>query len=200
MKRLILASFLIFSMGLNADLKEKMSGCSIIDSNEFRLKCYDRVYKEETTINTAPKESGYIGKWGQSIDTDPMTDKTIVVLSLNSENRISNSFSYVQPTLLIRCKNNRTEVFINWDVYLGLDSTSVTTRVDKNSKVTRSWGISTDTKATFAPYGYSFAKKLIGHKKLVAEVTPYGANPTTVTFNIDGIDNAIKPLRKECGW
>jgi type VI secretion system protein VasI len=143
-----------------------------------------------------------IGKWQEIVDIDPMTDKEIVILSLDAENQIHTQYAFqrIVPSLYIRCKDRKTEAYINWGTYLGLNTTQVTVRIDKQRKSIQTWGLSTDNKATFSPSGYSFAKKLLKHNKLIASTTPYGDNPVIAIFNIDGFENAAKKLRKSCGW
>lgn len=43
-------------------------------------------------------------------------------------------------------------------------------------------------------------KRLLEVDTYVAQVTPYSENPITAVFEINGIKNALKPIRKECGW
>ncbi|MHA4733259.1 type VI secretion system-associated protein TagO [Ensifer adhaerens] len=31
-------------------------------------------------------------------------------------------------------------------------------------------------------------------------MTPYGDNPIMLEFDISGLDQAVKPLREQCGW
>lgn len=51
------------------------------------------------------------------------------------------------PTMYVACREKKTEVFINWDVYTGLEQTSMLYRTDKQKAVEKEWSISTDTKA-----------------------------------------------------
>ena len=74
-------------------------------------------------------------------------------------------------------------------------------RLDKQKSKTRSWSISTDNKAVFVRGSdISFAKELMKHDKLLTQVTPYGESPVMATFDIRGLTEAIKPLRKTCNW
>jgi len=38
------------------------------------------------------------------------------------------------------------------------------------------------------------------HDNFLTQITPYGENPVMATFDIQGLKEAIKPLRKACGW
>lgn len=73
-----------------------------------------------------------------------------VILSLESDDYIRTPFGEaVTPTLFIACREKKTEVFLSWDVYLGLEQTSMLYRLDKQKAVERNWLVSTDTKAVF---------------------------------------------------
>ena len=194
-------------MIVQADLKQDIEFCKNFNEDGPRLKCYDRILKT-SPVSTVTQNSvdivsnNGVGEWQETINIDPMTDKEIVVLSLDAESPIHTKFSFqrVVPSLYIRCKDRKTEAYISWGTYLGLGSTKVTTRIDKQRKSIQSWGLSTDNQATFSPSGYSFARSLLKHKKLVASTIPYGESPVTTTFNIDGFGNAVKNLRKSCSW
>ena len=171
---------------------------SLSDQDINALAIYIHGLSQKSVINNKSDT----GKWHEVINVDPMTDKEIVILSLNADNQIHTQYTYQSftPSLYIRCKDKKTEAYINWGTYLGLDTTQVTIRIDKQRKVTQTWGLSTDNKATFSPSGYSFSKKILKHKKLIASTVPYGDNPVTTIFNIEGFENASKNLRKHCGW
>ena len=99
--------------------------------------------------------------------------------------------------LIARCKSNQTDLFINWNDYLGSEA-DVLTRVGNNKAVTQRWSLSTDNQATFHSNPIPFLKKMLQSTKLVAQVTPYNENPVTAIFNTTGLENAIKPLRETC--
>ena len=85
--------------------------------------------------------------------------------------------------------------------YLGLDETRMLTRLDKQKSKTKLWSISTDNKAVFVRGSdIGFTKELMKHDKLLTQITPYGESPVMATFDIRGLTEAIKPLRKTCHW
>jgi type VI secretion system protein VasI len=98
-------------------------------------------------------------------------------------------------------REKKTEVFINWDVYLGLEETSMLYRFDKQKAVERSWSISTDTKAVFySGRDIDFVKAMTKADKMFARITPYNESPVSVTFDLAGLNSALKPLQQACGW
>ncbi len=142
------------------------------------------------------------GQWYVREETSPVDDSTNVYLSLRAEDTIRSRFGKsVRPSLYVRCKENKTEVFINWGVYLGIDQTHVLQRFDGKRAATVLWNISTDHEATFYRSGHiAFARQLVRHEKLLLQTTPYGESPVMVSFRLEGLRSAIKPLRKACGW
>jgi len=86
-------------------------------------------------------------------------------------------------------------------VFLGTDSIKVLTRLDKKKASKKTWSISTDHKAIFAPGGnVGYIKSLIKHDKLLVQLTPYSANPIMTTFDLRGLKEAVTPLRDACHW
>lgn len=134
-------------------------------------------------------------------DKSPINDSTNVFLSLDSEQTVRSGYNTVSPTLVIRCSEGKTNAYITWDLYLGLESTSLLTRLDKEPAVTTTWTISTDNKSVFVSGSdVTFAKQLMSHQTLLAQITPYGESPVMTTFDVGGFSDAIKPLREACKW
>ena len=192
---LILLSF------LNAEIKQNIAVCADKYSDAERLICFDNIAKN-LKVNEPKKEIiANKGKWVTTIDTSPIDDSQKVTLTLEAETSIRGNYSSSTPTLILRCSENKTEAYIAWDVYLGIGTTKVLTRLDRDKARTKTWGLSTDNKATFVPgSNTTFIKSLIGHKKLLTQTTPYGASPVMTTFQLSGLNDAVKPLRKACHW
>jgi len=45
-----------------------------------------------------------------------------------------------------------------------------------------------------------FVKRLLSAKRLLVETTPFGARPVLAEFPVEGLNEAVAPLRKACGW
>jgi hypothetical protein len=109
---------------------------------------------------------------------------------------------------IARCDSNKTEVYVNWNDYLGDDSRSaynewkyVTVRVGDEDARQQQWSISTDSKATFAPgSSVELLRRMAKVDRLVLQTTPYNENPITAVFDLKGIDKALKPVAEECKW
>jgi len=200
---LILLSLLLPAICLSESISIKeMAACSKVDGSVERLACFDSLSKKHGGLTKKeilePEDKG---KWVIRKDTSPIDDSEKVVLFVNSETPITNKFGKTSaPTMFLRCLENKTEVYIDFDSFIGTNRISVTTRVDKEKAKKERWGASSDHNAIFARNNISFIKNMLNKDKLLIQLTPYGANTVMAEFDISGIENAIKPLRKACGW
>lgn len=203
---LVLCPFLLatVSVSASADITAEIARCAAIQSPAERLACYDALARElglEGGKKLSTSDAPGVGKWRVSTETSPIDDSKNVYLSLDAENSIPSMLGTVQPTLYLRCKENKTELYISWGVYLGLETTTVLTRLDSEKAKTAIWHLSTDNEATFYPGSpISFIRTLMRHDTLLAQVTPYGESPVMVTFDLRGLEDAVKPLQEACNW
>lgn len=201
MKKLLIVLFIsMFSMHVFANEKQDISKCAAKKSNADRLICYDnlaRSLKVKEPDTTFQKK----GAWRVVTEKSAIDDSLNVHVSVESDAAVHSGYKNVTPTLHIRCAENKTQVFINWDLYLGIDQTMMLTRFDDTKANTDEWTISTNNKAVFVRgNNIAFAKKLMNHNKLLVQITPHGENSVMATFNIKGLSEAIKPLREACRW
>ena len=185
---------------IDSSIKKEIAKCAGKEGDASRLICYDDLAKsigaDKPKIITKNK-----GKWVVSESKSEIDDTLTVTMMLDASDNIVNPYGqFSRPTLILRCSENTTNAYINWDMFLGMDSIKVLTRIDKQKAKTRSWYISTDNKAAFAPKNIAFIRSLFGHEKLLQQLTPYSESPKTASFEIGGLKEAIKPLRKACGW
>ncbi|UUE36570.1 type VI secretion protein [Pectobacterium aroidearum] len=183
---------------------ESRDQCQDETNGTKRLACYDRFFpttftKSKVSDQLSPESKG---SWSVNVKTSPIDDSQNVFVSLDANESFAAPFGErVRPTLYVLCREKKTELLINWDVYLGLDETTMLHRLDKQKAVNRTWSISTDTKAVF--YNgrpIEFIKSLMSSEKMYAQITPYNENSVGVTFDLKGLSNAIKPLQQACGW
>ena len=145
-----------------------------------------------------PKASTAPGKWRATERTNPLDDSRTAILTLEAAD--ARSILNDAPLLVLRCQSGKTEAYINWDDYLG-STAMVTIRFGDTAAVTSEWLISSNNESTFPRQGGEwFAKRLLRVDRLVAQVTPYNANPVTAVFDVRGLDFAIPTLRETCAW
>jgi len=180
------------------DAKE-LANCSGKDNSIQRLSCFDDLAKKHNQVSkTIDTTSTSKGAWTTSTKTDPLTDKSIHFAQINATEG-KGRFGE-QITMTIRCKNGKTEAYIDWASFLGSEDIKVTSRIDKSPASTSFWSISTDHKASFMPQAVTVLKKFIGANSFVVNLTPYGESPVTALFDISGGDSAFADIRRDCKW
>lgn len=181
--------------------EKDIAACASKSDPLLRLECFDNLSREmgvEGGVKTSMKTSG---NWIVMVDVSPIDDSTNVSAILISDNVVGTGWRADRASLVLRCSENKTNVFVNWNDYLGSDSIMVLERLDKRKAETHSWSLSTDNKSTFVKGGdIRYIKRLVGHEKLLLQLTPYNESPVMANFDLTGIEKAIEPLKKACHW
>jgi len=200
-KILIIIGLVFYSSLVAAGTKEDIEKCAAIEGDASRLICYDNLAKSLGVDKPKSKLSTGNGKWKVLEKKSPIDDSTNVYISVESEDSVKSGYKTVRPTLYVRCAENKTNVFIIWDLYLGIEETRMLTRFDQQKATNRTWSISTDNTSVFVRGSdIEFARTLMKHDKLLTQIIPYGESPVMATFDIRGLSDAIVPLRKACHW
>lgn len=158
---------------------------------------------EDLPVSPAPDGAD---KWRSRSSTNPLDDSKSVVLSLDADSGATRFGDTI--TFYARCRSNKTEVYVYWGTYLGDDShdvyqdwKNVVVRVGAGKARTERWGVSTDSKATFAPgWGGDLLKELLDQDRLVLQTIPYNEAPVTAIFDISGLRAHLGELAATCGW
>ena len=197
----VLLLILIMANSAFADVKEDIAKCASIGDDAGRLECFDNLAKQLGNDKALIRPATAYGKWFVSTKQSMIDDSTNVYLSLEAEDDIDTGYENVRPILHLRCSENKTSLFIVWNLYLGENSIEVLTRVDQQKAKSRYWNISTDNKAIFAPgRDTKYAKTLARHRTLFVQLTPAGRGPIRATFDVTGLAEAIRPLQEACNW
>src|SRR5215475_14377917 len=153
--------------------------------------------------------SAIADSWSVSFDKSAMDDSQSVFLVTESVNPVPGTLEVntVTPTLTIRCHENKTALYVNWQRYVttgGIYSEEqVRYRIDDAPPKTATWNLSTDFEATGLWSGGSsiaLIRQLIKAKRFLIEVTPYGSNTIRAEFDITGLDERIGDVQKACNW
>lgn len=195
-----------------ADLKKDVLGCSAITDGIKRLECFDRIAaSEQKAADTQAAQelaaSETPANWNVSISQSKIDDSKTVILTTDAKETVAGMFNRAaRPWLVLRCLRNTTSAYINFDGLHMADIQGygrVTFRVDKQKAFTRSANVSTDNKALGFWNGGSaipFIKQLFGGSTLLIQATPFSESAVTFSMNIQGLEDAIKPLRETCNW
>lgn len=155
----------------------------------------------------APVETAeFTGGWTVRTETNVLDDSPTVFLRLVAD-RGANHYGD-DVTMIARCKSNRTELFINWNDYLGDDSYNnrgswkrVVVRLGDSPAVEQQWGTSTDSQATFAPdWAGNLLRQMVREDRMVVQTTPYNESPVTAVFDIRGLEPGLRQLASTCNW
>lgn len=103
--------------------------------------------------------------------------------------------------LIIRCKDNRTEVIFGTDEFFGtMDDVAISYRIDDKPAVSTSWSVSTNGKAVFAPQAVAFAKSLAAGQSIFVRIDGnYGAK-VEAKFPLIGLSDHLPKVSSACGW
>lgn len=209
MKKIIISMMLCFTAvstayaaeEAKADFdKDALLKCQSEAKNDSRLACYDKALPPKASEEVKPAVG--VGKWQVSTKSSPVDDSENVFVSLSANESFRSQFGEsVTPDLYITCREKKTELYINWDTYLGLNETQMLFRLDKQKAKTKTWNISSDTKAVFYRGNViEFVKSLSQANMMFTQITPYNESPVSATFDLAGLSEALKPLQKACGW
>ncbi|MFW8564860.1 type VI secretion system-associated protein TagO [Orrella sp. 11846] len=194
-------------------LQKEVLSCSQISDGQQRLECFDRLGSDlQEKLNQDSGDEGVDyeptpSNWRIDISKSEIDDSPFVTLLTNALEPISGRFrdSY-KPVLILRCMQNTTAAFIVFNGHHMADIQGygrVTFRVDKQKAFTQNTNASTDSKALGLWRGnraIPFIKRLLDGKTLLVQATPFSESPITVTFDISGLNEAVKPLREACKW
>jgi type VI secretion system VasI family protein len=164
--------------------------------------CYDPTKANFPTVPMLTKSKLTevdVGQWIITQEVDLIDDSIDVMVFLSAEY----DERYMTPNIVLRCKNNTTNLYIGWgkSFRTSEDVISVFTRLGKNKATSTNWSLSTDNTATFYQGSdIDFIKSMLEVDSLTVRILPYQKSPTTVVFDIRGLNNVIAPLRESCNW
>jgi type VI secretion system protein VasI len=145
------------------------------------------------------------GKWLPLQNTSAMDDSNGVSFNLDAENEIVGWLKQKTPTLVVRCKEKATNVYMVTGMAASveggdLEGHTVRVRFDDAPAQRQRWSQSTDNEALFAPGAAQMARKIAKGKTLRLEFTPFNASPVVATFDVLGFEQYIGRLAAACGW
>lgn len=174
----------------------KLTGFPSLLEKMNNMKTKDTVVGNSTPSNISGEKEAIEppnNTWRIRENLDEIDDSKIIYALLDAEN---DNDIY----LMVRCKNNRTELMIYWDTFLWEDTQKVTTRVGKEKATTTSWSGSTDNQATFSERPIPLIKKMLKEDKFVARIKERNGTPITAIFNTSGMEEAVQEISETCNW
>ncbi len=180
-------------------------GCIQISNDLDRLACYDKALGRTPVREALPVSKG---KWAATTETSKLTDQTNVYLRVKSDEPVSCSWARGEKvSLYVRCVENKTALIFSTGCHMTSseynDYGDVTYRLDDEPAKTVGMDESTNNRSLGRWGGgrsIPVIKQMFGKSTMIVRMTPYGENPFTSTFDIAGLEEAIKPLREACHW
>lgn len=203
----VIAGSLWCAVAFGADKDREIAECAGISSDVKRLACYDDLAQSRGSLPKIEQETPRkgSGKWQVQKETSPLDDSTNVYLSIRANNSVKGWLDQYTPTLQIRCKENTTDAYVVVgmsiaNTYGQYNTAKITLRFDKTKAFDIRMGESTDGEAVFFLEPIKMIKRMIQHDKFLFQFTPFNSSPAITTFDLTGLNEAIKPLRKHCNW
>lgn len=154
-----------------------------------------------TTSTAAPKDN-HPQTWRRYIKNDEFNGNSNLMFVKQSEDFFYNNHSFKsQPSIIIRCKDNKTELYIDFDTTMTCHGTmKLGLKIDNEKPYFENWQSSTDCSGLFSPQPIKLIKKLKGHQKLVVKFVPFQQGDVNTTFNLDEINDVQAEIAETCKW
>jgi hypothetical protein len=130
--------------------------------------------------------------------------KRSVAYTLDANQQVRVWTTHVRPSLVMRCLNKKTEVFVYTESPSKMESTdglhSVRLTFDDAAESDERWPDSAEHDALFAPDGTALARRISTAHHLRFGFSPHNADPVQVDFDLGDAGPAVAQVAKTCGW
>ena len=137
-------------------------------------------------ILTAPFATAQ--SWTLSETLDPFTDE----LSVSVRAVVGDA------SIIVRCADNRLEVYVNVDDYLGDDQLDVRYRFDSLQVREEEWYPSADGRAVFADNDADFARRLMSASRFAFEVRDFRGVPHQAIGHLPSDSSSLEIVLNAC--
>lgn len=186
---------------LSAEIRGDLAACLALKADAERLACYDRLAQPVKADPVKAAAFAGSGKWRIESERSPLDDSENVFLHLEADN--SNRVrpeGTPQPRLSFRCKEGRTDGYVQVEDFLEMESLTVQTRLDQDKAQSSIWAVGADHHAVFVPNSMEFIRQLEGRETMLVQLALTGEDPLLIAFDIRGLPEALKPLKQACKW
>lgn len=183
--------------------------CALIGPATERLACYDGLFRSgqftgENDEGTAPQQ----GMWASGVEVSQIEGTERPFASLQSEQLIPALPRGRQPArMTILCLDESTVVQFAFAGHsLGTPTShsgTITTQFDRMPSRSQSLQLGADrtTLGFFTDeQALAFLDQLLQADTLFVRAQPQGQRSVTVSFQLEGIEDALVPVREACGW
>lgn len=187
--------------------------CSVLDNVIERLACFDAIFPKKSAAKTepAPDEKTTATErmappqheWSIREGASDLDDSKEVVAGLEPENVTeTGAFPRNMAYLMMRCKENKTSVWVATEMFMMAESPRITVRINKSKPdvQTRAWGRSTDYKAVglTGKAAINFMKALNKDDSLVIRIED--RDQLEARFMLGDVSAPVTKIATACGW
>lgn len=140
------------------------------------------------------------GIWQQHSAVDDVTRQNIVWTTLLANTAASDG---ARPSLTVRCKDDTTEMFIDWGRTIADEAITLRSlvRVGDASAVPQDWTVATSNDAIFAPaWAGTILRQMKGENELAVRVHAEDGSQHSAVFDLRGMVKAVHPIAEACNW
>ena len=145
-----------------------------------------------------------LSRYDVALSTDPMTDATQVIVSLQAEeSQVTYYGGEVRPTLAVRCADSDTNVYVAFGFHVDGDyrgNVRARIRYDGGEPERLTLSESTTRTAAFFPRPLNHLREMFRHTEMLIEVEESLGGSRVARFNIEGLEAATAPIREHCNW
>lgn len=130
---------------------------------------------------------------------DPALWSQSRTMLVNPDPHVIPQLRQLHSALSVQCQKGRRLAFVNHNFEVEAKAAVVSTSLDNGSATTELWR--DDTGIALEPADpVRFVRRLRGHRSMRMTVTWPGAVPTSTEFDVAGLEKALMPLHRACGW
>lgn len=183
--------------------------CALIGPASERLACYDGLFRSgQFTGETDEADSPDMGMWASGVEVSQIEGTERPFATLQSEQLIPALPRGRAPArLTILCLDETTVVQFGFAGYpLGTptsNSGTITIQFDRMPSRSQSLQLSSDRTALgffTNTDAMNFIDQLLQSERVFVRAQPQGQRSATVSFLLEGIEEAVVPVREACGW
>jgi type VI secretion system protein VasI len=144
--------------------------------------------------------------------------ETLLVVSESPDSLQGMFGKSTHPRIFLRCMDRKTEMFVDAGMPLNREvkqytyetdsgytistgmRTNVRFRFDEKKPVTKWMSTGDDGDSVFFSRPIDMIKQMLSAKRLLVEVEPLRMASQVASFELEGLAEAIKPLRGQCKW
>lgn len=174
-----------------------LTGCLLLISCDSKIPPIDSPNKADRPTSSPTNTPHITSRWQTKTEN---TNKGTIYSASLAATRVDTSFGN-PVTLTILCNQGSTELAINWGQHVPRGSKmTACLQVGSQEFDNSQWRYLKDTETAYAYQPEEILLALVQQKQLTARTTFFQGSIATATFDLKGIEVAIKDIRKACYW